>query len=413
VLASKGSKFVLVSVSFLSLTQSVFAATGVDNGVDKEDLARNSAWFLGDAPIKYCIEVDSEKLGIQASEAEQSLQRALSAWKKYLKTRIEYTGKPKQNSSGSGFKEPYVSVDFSFDAACEEKTDLRFLFATSSPEINKALKRFVNPNAYALRTQYSLNAGRGKGFVWVAPSGTNKIDWKKPKVLQTVLMHEIGHIFGIGHIPNTVMREDLADFLVSDGTEWGKTYLGEVDQFAQLARPLNQAVVFRDSLAGNSEFIGLNYSIDRAFSLLTGERIPGSSKSGEVIVKSKLIKTPMVNEQKYLYDLSYSFLDRDYHFRIEKNLLGSISVVSSPQSLFKRFFFDPRYQTGVQQNTGRIMGDVSAGTIKGLGGETFPVVISDNATYQGGGLHIQLMHPEGPFFLFLGEIDSVATRNLK
>ncbi len=33
--------------------------------------------------------------------------------------------------------------------------------------------------------------------------------WKVPELLESVLLHEFGHIFGVGHVPSTIMSDNF------------------------------------------------------------------------------------------------------------------------------------------------------------------------------------------------------------
>ena len=84
-----------------------------------------------------------------------------------------------------------------------DKPDTEFLKYTSRYTVS-----------YALRTAYSEETGRSKGFVWlVADSGARRYKgpapdeafWGQGHYVQNVLLHELGHVIGVDHVPNTFM----------------------------------------------------------------------------------------------------------------------------------------------------------------------------------------------------------------
>ncbi len=228
----KNVNLVLLSlITGLCTAVSVYAGTMDSGGADIHSNDYGAAWFLGDAPVHYCIETATD-FGASTEMVDNQFQKALSTWKTYVHGR----GVDETSQLKLGFN--YVR-----DSKCEASTDLTIFAGVSNDRTRAGLKEFQNPIAIAIRETYDSRAGRGKGFIWLRlPYRTTEVlgghfvhvlDWTKPDTLEGAFTHELGHLLGCGHLPGTVMSESFATWL-----EWqeSRTQFADFDDYLEERR---------------------------------------------------------------------------------------------------------------------------------------------------------------------------------
>lgn len=186
------------------------------------ELVRDSKnpWFVKSATtVTYCVEIDEANFGQSRQRAEQLIKVAFDGWKQEFKNQVGVTG----------YDWRIATQDFVLVPQCVEgRTDIRFQFGTLTGEQMRELDdptRFVG---ITVRTHYDKKAMRGKGFVYISPAyGPLKLDredmtespWtlRSGGLLYLVLLHEIGHIFGVPHVdrPYTLMGERYPEYILS------------------------------------------------------------------------------------------------------------------------------------------------------------------------------------------------------
>ncbi len=186
------------------------------NGGDSHHLQDN-IWYLGEKKVSYCVKV-GENSAINKFEASKIIRESFLEWKNFfnkysmLNKALKANRRRKNLSFPDGVSRAMTS-NFT-EVACEElkmKTngeELVFLIGKSNALID-IYKDLATENAYglALRKGYNHLTYRNSGFVWTSP------EIKSRDVVKHVILHEIGHIFGMKHDSVHVMDEDLVDFL--------------------------------------------------------------------------------------------------------------------------------------------------------------------------------------------------------
>lgn len=193
----------------------LFVVTGLlfsiqSNATEVRTGSEDFAWFLGDAPVKICLEI-SPQFGLPPEIVSRELQAALKIWTDFIaSTRINQLGPIDKGLS--------LATTFVARGSCTPDTELYFYFGVQNEEINKVRSLYNAPVGFAHRLAYQPAIGRSKGMIWIAPRGSLSVngspsafypDWGLPYRLRGILLHTLGHTFGVTHFPGTIMRESL------------------------------------------------------------------------------------------------------------------------------------------------------------------------------------------------------------
>lgn len=177
-------------------------------------------WFVQNTErVNYCIEVDPEHFHADRDMIGEKVKAALDLWQK----EFTYVERPKPPMKTINIR---VGTQFFSEVDCGQDVDVRFQFGTLTKEQQERIddpRRFVS---LAVRTEYDPVNMRGKGFVYLAadsgplrPDSANMFrePWKAGNVLYAILIHEIGHIFGVPHVGNGLMGANFPAAVTSGG----------------------------------------------------------------------------------------------------------------------------------------------------------------------------------------------------
>lgn len=200
---TRGILKLMLEISFL-LNFTAYAASSVGNGAGMV-LTEQNPWFLGNTPVRYCIVIDrySEP---KRTVIQSVVVRALANWQETL---VTLKSEPLHKSyllSGNR----NLALQFEY-GDCNKTTELSFYMGVMPPEIKTAVEatggQYVG---FALRTEYNVDTGRGKGLVWIRGdrlAGIGQTSRSQLSLYNTVL-HELGHVFGIAHRKSGVMAPE-------------------------------------------------------------------------------------------------------------------------------------------------------------------------------------------------------------
>jgi hypothetical protein len=225
--------------------------------------------------------------------------------------------------------------------SCDGREDLRFLLGSEDAEVIREKAHYERPSAISYRKGFDSAAGWSKGWIWFSSAGAVDSmrgfpNWRDDTTFRTILLHELGHVFGNIHVSGTIMDREtsrrLADRVIK--REW----IGKVDQTKELLMTGAGPRKTHGYLGGAGYFNAF-----RAFEWLTGRAAAGTIRAEyrrgsqvgdgvELAVKD--------DESEFIYSFSLKPAFHNPHYSADvpvfKRLMGkaSISMLSEGQVLF-------------------------------------------------------------------------------
>ncbi|MBY0370229.1 hypothetical protein K2X33_06050 [bacterium] len=203
----------------------------------------HNPWNLGDAPVDYCVEIE-EGTPYDSKDLHRIADESFKDWKKFF-IKYGFDKKTLGDNNGLLFKDrtkKRLTLDFQFVPKCTDlKTQIRILFREKSEGVPAWESPSGNALGSATRGDYNHDTFRNGGTVWVY-NFKNSIDITRAispeqaeesrnnplkerrglNEIKHVLLHELGHIFGMKHNEVWVMHERAAEAMIFEGMGWGR-----------------------------------------------------------------------------------------------------------------------------------------------------------------------------------------------
>jgi hypothetical protein len=301
---------------FFSVFQ-VWAGGWVFGGGDQIGDTHNP-WFLKtESQIRYCIELDGSTFSASHGQAKEVVAQALEYW------RSDFAKLEKLIATSLAASEPGPTAIRSATQGfaivpCHENPELRFVLGQG--HLSEAELKYVEPFnliAGAIRTEYNSLHKKGRGFVYLAsdlgshsfvkPSQVDK-PWSRPGLLYRVLVHEIGHIFGLQHSQRGVMRADYPETILQTKNSPAFQNLNNLP--SSLLPELNTLTLADASIANVERSIKVYQGVQQ---LLTPDVV--ALPSSVTLEWSLAVKTPsgetkplMIRSSPFSYE-TYSLVD--------------------------------------------------------------------------------------------------------
>ncbi len=239
----------------------LFASGGWTGNGGFTTLEQNNPWFLGVGKIPYCVKVN-KKFSINTGAVAYLIGQSSHRWGDFFNRYQMNLGFPYSSllSFQDGSKkqimtefEPSNNCDAIFqyctgvsidNQKCHNQLSSTVLFLIG--ESNSVVDSYINLNGSAagaaIRTEYNHSTGQSGGIIWI--SGGKNRSWSQTSHL---LLHEIGHIFGMKHDSCWVMSKNIAHFL----SNWPG--LGKLEQIESASWPYSfktgDSLLFTGSMA--------------------------------------------------------------------------------------------------------------------------------------------------------------------
>lgn len=304
----------------LYLSSSCLAGGFISNGGDYLK-TQNNPWFLGTEKISYCI-TNSTDYPLNQSELEGLVSESLNDWKSFFaKYRLDnlVIGSPFYKGSFADQLPKHISMNFELATTCDYTVanHIQFLFGKTNPEVEKAVEQRAHLSVgISLRQDYNHTTFKNNGYVWI-----KKFSNERNKI-KHILLHELGHVFGLKHNSVFVMDERIADRLEDIPTALQ-------GQFGQIESPTWHYDFIRTAQTihftwnkGGEDKIPVGYAPNKSLPREVKSAI-GLKEEGHHSITLKYLRSPV--------GVNFSYFELDIEVLGEKDI-KKIMLILSPSS---------------------------------------------------------------------------------
>jgi hypothetical protein len=181
---------------------------------------QDNVWFLGEEPVRYCL-----RLGLQhplsMTTAHAMIQRSFVAWQKFFQKYQIGPGRVTDPRLQGLY--PQMSLAFTPVSCPEAELEIYLGADNESIRLYREMNESDGPGL-ALRRSYDHRTHRHQGYIWIQNFTQD------PRKVEHILLHELGHIFGMKHDSVFVMDRRIGPWLqkVSD-TDPALRFLGKIE----------------------------------------------------------------------------------------------------------------------------------------------------------------------------------------
>jgi hypothetical protein len=197
---------VLFLTGFAECSLAGWSSNGADYARDQ-----NNPWFLGTSQVKYCIRASTgHKLPV--AELTAISQETISDWQTFFRKYgldVFHIGDGNYPLTFLDGKPRPLDTNFVLVPDCHaEQGDIEIFFGLQNSIITDAIQQGGHHGAgLAVRSDYDHATFRNGGYVWIDDFSADR------NKVKHMLLHEIGHVFGMKHNSVAVMDEKIADWL--------------------------------------------------------------------------------------------------------------------------------------------------------------------------------------------------------
>lgn len=256
-------RFTLVAQVFWQSSR-LFAAThgdpsalapfgGMDSGGAGLYGTDMNPWFLENTPVvTYCLDSNPNAFHQSLEKVDRIILDAVMSWRK-----VFADTKPEDRVAVQPYGVLRIATQKFKRIPCGDNVDVRFQLGTLTEEQKNQLGNYRQWIGATYRTGYDPKNLKGQGFVYIAadsgperPISADLVTdvWNKCDgcLLQRTIVHELGHVFGMGHIGNDwdIMSERHLEKVTSQ--EWYSKHLSTSETLSFFKE--------RSSLAGYLSF---------------------------------------------------------------------------------------------------------------------------------------------------------------
>jgi len=326
----------------------------VSSGGDNIPSYYGASWFNHSAgKINYCLGLD-KNYSYSKNQLREMIDRSILSWRKYYLEKTKIGNRYAINDNTPNF-------NFIFESECSKRTKVIFYFNIQNKLTLANKARFQNPYSFA-----AFNYDQKIGYFWFSDLAEKMKDQMISKnALEVLIMHELGHAFGVPHVESTIMKEGIVKsltnpFLTTDIDLQGKVIFSTRENFEISGKiPLN---------------FGVGNTPESLFERFTGKKPIGT-------IKARLINSHLKQfDEKSAFQLFFS--DDSGEFKIN---LNSNKIATTHNFNTRVFMTYVENQSSMSQliNYQNSSTWILAGEIVDSAGKQYQMIIDINNTTSG------------------------------